>query len=94
MVDLDLNPITKITLVGLLFPYILLAKWSEILSKKLLTLIFVHLHFHEIFCQFWYVFVQTYIIHNVTLVVEMKDKEFTSHKAKHALQFDTNIFLI
>jgi hypothetical protein len=24
----------------------------------------------------------------------MKDKEFTSHKAKHALQFDTNIFLI
>ena len=52
MVDLDLNPITKITLVGLLFLYILLAQWSEILSKKLLTLIFVHLHFHEIFCQF------------------------------------------
>ena len=52
MVDLDLNPITKITLVGLLFLYILLAQWSEILSKKLLTRIFVHLHFHEIFCQF------------------------------------------
>ena len=27
---------------------------------------------------------------NVTLVVEMKDKEFTSHKAKYALQFGTN----
>ena len=27
---------------------------------------------------------------NVTLLVEMKDKEFTSHKAKYALQFGTN----
>ena len=27
---------------------------------------------------------------NVTLVVEMKDKEFTSHKAKYSLQFGTN----
>ena len=27
---------------------------------------------------------------NVTLVVEMKDKDFTSHKAKYALQFGTN----
>ena len=27
---------------------------------------------------------------NVTLVVEMKDKEFTSHTAKYALQFGTN----
>ena len=27
---------------------------------------------------------------NVTLIVEMKDKEFTSHKAKYALQFGTN----
>jgi hypothetical protein len=26
----------------------------------------------------------------VTLVVEMKDKEFTSHKTKYALQFGTN----
>ena len=31
---------------------------------------------------------------NVTLVVEMKDKEFTSHKAKYALQFGTNIFMV
>ena len=30
------------------------------------------------------------VIVNVTLVVEMKDKEFTSHKAKYALQFGTN----
>ena len=29
-------------------------------------------------------------IFNVTLLVEMKDKEFTSHKAKYALQFGTN----
>ena len=28
--------------------------------------------------------------YNVTLLVEMKDKEFTSHKAKYALQFGTN----
>ena len=27
---------------------------------------------------------------NVTLLVEMKDKEFTSHKANYALQFGTN----
>ena len=27
---------------------------------------------------------------NVTLLVEMKDKEFTSHKAKYTLQFGTN----
>ena len=27
---------------------------------------------------------------NVTLLVEMKDKEFTSHKTKYALQFGTN----
>ena len=32
--------------------------------------------------------------YNVTLVVEMKDKEFTSHKAKYALQFGTNIFMV
>ena len=31
---------------------------------------------------------------NVTLVVEMKDNEFTSHKAKYALQFGTNIFMV
>ena len=31
---------------------------------------------------------------NVTLVVEMKDKEFTSYKAKYALQFGTNIFMV
>ena len=31
---------------------------------------------------------------NVTLLVEMKDKEFTSHKAKYALQFGTNIFMV
>ena len=31
---------------------------------------------------------------NVTLVVEMKDKEFTSHEAKYALQFGTNIFMV
>ena len=31
-----------------------------------------------------------YILLNVTLLVEMKDKEFTSHKAKYALQFGTN----
>ena len=31
-----------------------------------------------------------YIRSNVTLLVEMKDKEFTSHKAKYALQFGTN----
>ena len=31
-----------------------------------------------------------YASFNVTLVVEMKDKEFTSHKAKSALQFGTN----
>ena len=31
---------------------------------------------------------------NVTLVVEMKDKDFTSHKAKFALQFGTNIFMV
>ena len=31
---------------------------------------------------------------NVTLVVEMKDKDFTSHKAKYALQFGTNIFMV
>ena len=30
---------------------------------------------------------------NVTLVVEMKDKEFNSHRAKYALQFETNIFM-
>ena len=29
-------------------------------------------------------------VFNVTLLVEMKDKEFTSHKAKYALQFGTN----
>ena len=34
------------------------------------------------------------ICSNVTLVVEMKDKEFTSHKAKYALQFGTNIFMV
>ena len=31
---------------------------------------------------------------NMTLLVEMKDKEFTSHKAKYALQFGTNIFMV
>ena len=34
------------------------------------------------------------VLINVTLVVEMKDKEFTSHKAKYALQFGTNIFMV
>lgn len=34
MVDLDLNPITKITLVWLLFPYILVAIWGEIIFKR------------------------------------------------------------
>ena len=34
------------------------------------------------------------IIINVTLLVEMKDKEFTSHKAKYALQFGTNISMV
>ena len=29
-------------------------------------------------------------MNTVTLVVEMKDKEFTSHKAKYVLQFGTN----
>ena len=38
--------------------------------------------------------VSMYIHSNVTLVVEMKDKEFTSHKAKYALQFGTNIFMV
>ena len=33
-------------------------------------------------------------ISNVTLVVEMKDKDFTSHKAKYVLQFGTNIFMV
>ena len=28
--------------------------------------------------------------YNVTLLVEMRDKEFTSHKAKYAFQFGTN----
>ena len=36
----------------------------------------------------------SFILINVTLVVEMKDKEFTSHKAKYALQFGTNIFMV
>ena len=31
---------------------------------------------------------------SVHVVVEMKDKEFTSHKAKYALQFGTNIFMV
>ena len=34
MVDLDLNPITKITLVWLLFPHILVAIRGEIISKR------------------------------------------------------------
>ena len=38
---------------------------------------------------------QTKVLYiNVTLVVEMKDKEFTSHKANYALQFGTNIFMV
>ena len=36
------------------------------------------------FCQ------KRYLYPNVTLLVEMKDKEFISHKAKYALQFGTN----
>ena len=31
---------------------------------------------------------------NVTLLVEMKDKEFTSYKDKYALQFGPNIFMV
>ena len=58
MVDLDLNPITKITLVGLLFPYILLAQWREILSKILFSFLCTCI-FTRFFCQFWYVLLQT-----------------------------------
>ena len=36
--------------------------------------------------QFW----ARNLLLNVTLVVVMKDKEFTSHKTKYALQFGTN----
>ena len=31
---------------------------------------------------------------NVTLLVEIQDKEFTSHKANSALQFGTNNYMI
>ena len=43
--------------------------------ERILGVPFFHSSFHSI---------------NVTLLVEMKDKEFTSHKAKYALQFGTN----
>ena len=41
-------------------------------------------------CIFGGAFYPLYSYSNVTLLVEMKDKEFTSHKAKYALQFGTN----
>ena len=40
------------------------------------------------------IYTSTDLYLNVTLVVEMKDKDFTSHKAKYALQFGTNIFMV
>ena len=49
------------------------------------------IYYVSTFSDFFYPLTQYVSMNiNVTLVVEMKDKEFTSHKAKDALQFGTN----